>query len=53
MSSMKLREIEKTKIECARKFFDEISKRISADQVKYDVVTDYGKLMDLVGRPAK
>ena len=30
MSSMKLREIEETKIECARKFFDEISKRITA-----------------------
>ena len=29
MSSMKLREIEKTKIECARKFFDEISHRIT------------------------
>lgn len=52
MSSMKLREIERTKIECARKFFDEISKRIAADRVKYDVVTDYGKLMDLVGRAA-
>jgi type III restriction enzyme len=52
MSSMKLREIEKTKIECARKFSDEISKRITADRVKYDVVTDYGKLMDLVGRAA-
>ena len=52
MSSMKLREIEKTKIECARKFFDEISKRITADRVKYDVVTDFGKLMDLVGRAA-
>jgi type III restriction enzyme len=52
MSSMKLREIEKTKIECARKFFDEISKRIATDRVKYDVVTDYGKLMDLVGRAA-
>jgi type III restriction enzyme len=50
MSSMKLREIEKTKIECARKFFDEINQRISEDRVKYDVVTDYSKLMDVVGR---
>lgn len=49
MSTMKLREIEKTKIECARKFFDEIGNRISSDRVKYDVVTDYAKLMDLVG----
>ena len=52
MSTMKLREIEKTKIECARKFFDEISKQVTADRVKYDVVTDYGKLMELVGRAA-
>jgi type III restriction enzyme len=48
MSSMKLREIEKTKIECARKFFDEISKQTSNNRVKYDVVNDYGKLMELV-----
>lgn len=45
---MKLREIEKTKIECARKFFDEINQRFTEDRVKYDVVTDYGKLMELV-----
>src|SRR5690606_17739612 len=50
MSSMKLREIERTKIDCARKFFDEISKRITKDRVKYDVVTDYAKLMDIVSR---
>lgn len=50
MSSMKLREIEKIKIKCARKFFNEITKHITENHVKYDVVTDYGKLMDLVGR---
>ncbi len=49
MSSMKLREIENTKIACARKFFDEIGKTVSEDRVKYDVVTDYRKLMDIVG----
>ncbi|CAO3449052.1 type III restriction-modification system endonuclease [Azospirillum largimobile] len=49
MSTLKLREIEKTKIECARRFFDELGKRITDDQVKYDVVTDYAKLMDIVG----
>ena len=49
MSSMKLREIEKTKIECARKFFAEISQQVTDDKVKYDVVTDYAKLMDVVG----
>ena len=44
MSSMDLREIEKRKIDCARKFFAEIT----SDQVKYDVVDSYGKLMSLV-----
>lgn len=48
MSSMKLREIERTKIECARKFFTELNDRIDDDKVRYDVVTDYAKLMDLV-----
>lgn len=52
MSSMKLREIENTKIACARKFFDEISQRVSEERVKYDVVTSYEKLMDIVGRTA-
>lgn len=50
MSSLKLREIEKIKIECSRKFFDEIGRKITQDRVKYDVVTDYAALMDLVGR---
>lgn len=44
MSSMDLRKIEESKIECARKFF----KKITSDQVKYDVVNSYGKLMELV-----
>ena len=45
MSSMDLRKIEESKIECARKFFA----KITSDQVKYDVVDGYGKLMELVG----
>lgn len=49
MSSMELREIEKTKIECARKFFDKINLKVANDQVKYDVVDSFGKLMDIVG----
>jgi type III restriction enzyme len=44
MSSMELRKIEESKIECARKFFS----KITAGQVKYDVVNSYGKLMELV-----
>ena len=49
MSSMELREIEKTKIECARKFFDEINSRINPDNVRYDVVNSFDKLMEIVG----
>lgn len=48
MSSMMLRDLEKRKIECARKFFDRISQSVKDDQVKYDVVNDYAKLMDVV-----
>jgi type III restriction enzyme len=48
MSSIKLREVEQKKIECARKFFEELNKQIGQNKVKYDVVTDYDKLMQLV-----
>jgi len=44
MSSMELRKIEECKIDCARKFFV----GITTDQVKYDVVSDYAKLMNIV-----
>jgi len=44
LSTMQLREIEKSKIDCARKFF----KIITSDQVKYDVVDSYAKLIQLV-----
>jgi type III restriction enzyme len=44
MSTMELRKVEECKIECARKFFT----GITTEQVKYDVVSDYGKLMDIV-----
>lgn len=48
MSSMVLNEIEKTKIKCARKFFDEINQKYAPENVKYDVVNSFGKLMELV-----
>lgn len=44
MSSLELREIEKGKIECARKFFA----KITSAQVKYDVVDSFGKLLEVV-----
>ncbi len=48
MSSMVLNEIEKTKIKCARKFFDEINRKYAPENVKYEVVNSFGKLMELV-----
>ncbi|UXI66163.1 hypothetical protein [Tahibacter amnicola] len=48
MSSMDLREIEKTKIRCARKFFEEMNRRFAPENVKYDVVDSFGKLMEIV-----
>lgn len=50
MSSLQLREIEKTKIACARKFFREIGHHITHDRVKYNVVTSYEQLLDVVGK---
>lgn len=48
MSSMSLTPIEQTKIDCARKFFAEINKRYAQENVRYDVVNSFGKLMELV-----
>jgi len=44
MSTLDLRGIEDCKISCARKFFA----KITSEQVKYDVVDNYTKLMELV-----
>ena len=44
MSSLELRSVEKAKIDCAKKFFA----KITSDEVKYDVVDSYEKLMDVV-----
>lgn len=48
LSSLQLKGIEDAKIQCARKFFESIG---SDDDrpVKYDVVTDFGQLLQLVG----
>jgi type III restriction enzyme len=50
--SMKMRELEQTKIKCARKFFDEIGRMINEDRVRYDVVTSYTDLIALVKQAA-
>lgn len=44
MDSMELREVEKAKIECARKHFA----KLNTGQLKYDVVNNYEKLLELV-----
>ena len=49
MSSLELREIEKTKIECARRFFDSINAKNNHENITYDVVDSYGKLIEIVG----
>ena len=48
MSTMELRKIEETKIACARKFFDQLTRKYTPENVKYDVVDSFDKLMDLV-----
>ena len=44
MSTLQLKGVECAKIECARKFFASLD----SEGVKYDVVTDYSELMQLV-----
>jgi type III restriction enzyme len=41
---MELREIERCKTECAKRFF----KKISENDVKYDVVDSYESLMEII-----
>ena len=48
MPSMVLNEIEKTKIKCAGKFFDELNRKYAPANVKYKVVDSFGTLMEMV-----
>ena len=48
LGTLALRGAETTKIDCARKYFDELNKTLAAENVKYDVVTDYSKLLGIV-----
>jgi hypothetical protein len=47
LSTLQLKGIEDAKIECARKFFATLNER-RGHGVKYDVVTDYTELMQIV-----
>lgn len=46
--SLKFRELEREKIKCARKFFEEIASSVPNDRVKYDVVSDFSELISAV-----
>jgi len=48
MSSLQLSPIAEGKIACARKFFEALNTHYAPENVKYDVVTDFGKLMEIV-----
>jgi type III restriction enzyme len=50
LESLQLKGVENAKIECARKFFATLGESDN-QAVKYDVVTNYGELMQLVGAP--
>ena len=47
LSTLQLKGVENAKIECARKFFASLNEKHD-DDVKYDVVTNYTELMQLV-----
>jgi len=48
LSSMQLRGVEKSKVECARRFFAALNDKAETEQVTYDVVTSYAELRQLV-----
>ena len=48
LSSLELRPSEKAKIECARKLFKKLNDAAGTPGIKYDVITNYSELMQLV-----
>ena len=48
MSLMSLQDIEESKIVCGRKLFERVSQSFAEHPVKFNVVTDYNKLLDVV-----
>lgn len=51
MSTMQLRKIEERKIDCARKFFETLNLKAGPEKVKYDVVTSFSRLVEIVTQP--
>lgn len=48
MSSMQLRQTELSKIECAKKFFDQVNLKFPSSEVRYGIVSNFGKLMEVI-----
>jgi type III restriction enzyme len=48
MSTLQLRDIEKSRIACARKFFKRLNRDIDSNQVQYGVIDSYDRLMDVI-----
>ncbi len=48
LSSMQLKPIEQIKIECAKKFFQNFDIDNGTSSVKYDVITKYDELLDII-----
>jgi len=48
MSSLELSKIEDSKIQCARRFFEKMNCRCTPEQVTYDVVDGFDRLMKIV-----
>jgi type III restriction enzyme len=48
MQSLELTGIENTKVECAKRFFNELNEKVDSNLVEYDVVDSYENLMKLV-----
>lgn len=51
LSSLQLREAEKSKIDCARRFFARLNEKAGNRQVSYAVVTDFAELRALASAP--
>ena len=48
MQSLELKGVENTKIECAKRFFSELNKKVDSNLVEYDVADSYESLMKIV-----
>ena len=48
LSTLDLRGVEDHKIKCAKKFFEKLNETVENENVRYGVVTNYQRLMDVV-----